>query len=100
MDKRFNSQAGAKIVETGKGKTSYKIMKRYIFQTADGFVTDIVFENHTARISGYLTEKDCSNGKAWGTDSEALKDEILRQTNILEVVDTWEDDEIEWGGTK
>ena len=91
MDKRVNEKVQVNV----KGKTSYKILKRYAFRTVDGYITDIQFRDHTAAVKGYMTVSGADVSQAWGTDSKALADDIISQTNLIELVDTWEEGETE-----
>lgn len=97
---------GKQIATNNKGKTSYKLYKRYALLLDGLFITNVNYVNDTAQVESFSVATGAlsnSLDKAWGTDSHALAVDtgeqiaaILRDmdaTKELQIFDTWEEGE-------
>lgn len=97
---------GKQIATNNKGKTSYKLYKRYALKLDGLFVTNVNYVNDTAQVESFSVATGAlsnSLDKAWGTDSHALAVDtgeqcaaILKNIGVekeVQLFDTWEEGE-------
>ena len=95
---------GKQIATNNKGKTSYKLYKRYALLLDGLFITNVNYVNDTAQVESFSYATGAlsnSLDKAWGTDSHALAADTSEQINAIlrnmgitkeaQLFDTWEE---------